>query len=154
MFDPALVFAPSSCYNARAGEVMDKRDAETMRTRDGPPEEEFAAYLPHVRRRWLAHQAALERRREEAWMAAREMATLLRVRFGAERVVVFGSLVHPGSFSERSDIDLAVSGIPPASFFKAWAAAGDLGPFELDLVDLRDCSPALHELIEKEGVEL
>jgi len=122
--------------------------------RQVPPEEEFAAYLPSVRRRWLAEQAAAEGRREEAWAAARDVATLLRVRFGAERVVAFGSLVRPGFFSEGSDVDLAVSGVPAAAFFKAWATAGDVCPFELDLVDLRDCSPALRLLIEEEGIDL
>jgi predicted nucleotidyltransferase len=121
---------------------------------DLPPEEEFAAYLPHVRRRWLARQEAGERRRGQAWKAAREVATLLRGRFDAQRVVAFGSLVGPDFFSERSDVDLAVSGIPPKVFFKAWAAAADACPFQLDLVDLADCSAALQRLIEEEGVEL
>jgi len=133
---------------------MDESRAGATPTKDVPPEEEFASYLPHIRRRWLARQEAGERRRAEAWKAAREVAALLRIRFAAERVVAFGSLVRPGVFSEHSDVDLAVSGILPAVFFKAWAAAGDACPFELDLVDLRDCSPALCRLIEEEGVEL
>jgi predicted nucleotidyltransferase len=133
---------------------MDSNHTGATPTKDVPPEEEFAAYLPHIRRRWRARQEAGERRREEAWEAARQVAVLLRDRFSAQRVVAFGSLVHPGFFSERSDVDLAISGIPPGAFFKAWAAAGAGCPFELDLVDLRDCSPALRRLIEEEGVEL
>jgi predicted nucleotidyltransferase len=128
--------------------------AGLVATKDASPEEEFAAYLPHIRRRWLAQRERGERCREEAWEAACEVAALLRTRFGARRVVAFGSLVHPDFFSARSDIDLAVSGIPPAAFFKAWAAAGDACPFALDLVDLHDCSPALRRLIMEEGVEL
>jgi predicted nucleotidyltransferase len=116
--------------------------------------EEFAAYLPHIRRRWLAQQLAWKERQEEAWEAAREAATLLRTRFAAEKVIAFGSLVHPGHFSDRSDIDLAVSGIQPAVFFKAWAVAGGSCPFALDLVDLSDCAPALRDLIEGEGMPL
>jgi uncharacterized protein len=115
---------------------------------------EFAAYLPHIRRRWLAQQAARERRREKAWIAARQAAAILRAHFGASQVLAFGSLVHPGHFSSRSDIDLAVSGIQPASFFKAWAVAAASCPFELDLVDLDDCSPRLRALIEGEGIKL
>jgi predicted nucleotidyltransferase len=133
---------------------MDSSHTGATPTEDVPPEEEFGAYLPHIRRRWRAQQEAGERRREEAWQAARQLAAFLRSRFGAERVVAFGSLVHPGFFSERSDVDLAVSGVAPAVFFKAWAAAGAGCPFELDLIDLRDCSPALRRLIEEEGVEL
>jgi predicted nucleotidyltransferase len=116
--------------------------------------EEFGPYLTHIRRRWLAEQAVWEQRQKEAWEAACEAATILRTRFAADQVLAFGSLVHPGRFSDRSDIDLAVSGILPAFFFKAWAVAGASCPFELDLVDLADCSPALRDLIEEEGVPL
>lgn len=132
---------------------MDGSPVHATSVADVPPKEEYAAYLPHVRRRWLARQQAGERLRAEAWQSARRAAALLRTQFGAERVLAFGSLVHPGSFSEDSDVDLAVSGIPSADFFRAWAAAGALCPYELDLVDLRDCSPALRRLIEEEGIE-
>lgn len=43
-----------------------------------------------------------------------------------------------GRFSDRSDIDLAVDGIPPAACFRAWAEAGASCPFELDLVERSD----------------
>ena len=115
---------------------------------------EFAAYLPAIRRRWLAEQAAWRKRQEEAWAAAHQVAAILRTRFCARKVVAFGSLVHPGRFTDRSDIDLAVSGIPPATFFRAWATAGTACSFELDVVDLADCSPALRDLIDREGVTL
>lgn len=126
--------------------------AASAAAEDTPPEEKYADYLPHIRRRWLAQQEAWEQRRQEAWDAAREVAAILRLRFGAEEVIAFGSLAHGGRFSERSDVDLAVSGIRPGSFFRAWAVAGASCPFELDLVDLADCSPTLRKLIEEEGV--
>jgi len=117
-------------------------------------EEEFAAYLPHIRRRWQEQQAAWQKRQGEAWGIARQAAVLLRTRFAAQEVIAFGSLVHPGHFDDRSDIDLAVSGIPADSFFRAWADAVAASPFELDLVDLADCSPALRQVIAQEGVAL
>ncbi|MCL7453933.1 MAG: nucleotidyltransferase domain-containing protein [Anaerolineae bacterium] len=117
-------------------------------------DEDYAAYLPHIRRRWLAEQAAWARRREEAWVAAREVAAILRSRFGAREVIAFGSLARQGPFTERSDVDLAVSGIAPSEFFRAWAAAAAACSLELDLVDLADCSPGLRRLIEEEGVPL
>jgi predicted nucleotidyltransferase len=132
-------------------EGMEIQDTDTATVKRCSLEEEFAAYLPHIRQRWLAQQSAWRLRQEEAWEAAREVATLLRSRFAADKVIAFGSLVHPGHFSDRSDIDLAVSGIQPADFFRAWAAAGQACPFELDLVDLSDCSSVLRGLIEREG---
>ena len=116
--------------------------------------EDYAAYLPHIRRRWLAEQAAWAQRREEAWLAVREVVAILRTRFGAREVVAFGSLTGRGPFTERSDVDLAVAGIPPGEFFRAWAVASAACPLELDLVDLADCSPGLRKLIAEEGVPL
>ncbi len=118
------------------------------------PVEEFASYLPAIRRRWLADQETARQRQTAAWEAARQAASLLRTRFGAQKVIAFGSLVRAGRFSERSDIDLAVAGIPPAEFFRTWDTVASSCPFDLDLVDLADCSPALRDLLEQEGVAL
>ncbi len=133
---------------------MKSEATATTATEDLSLEEEFASYLPHIRRRWLAQQEAREQCRQEAWQAASEVATVLRTGFSADRVIAFGSLVHRGRFLDRSDIDLAVSGILPSAFFKAWAAAAASCPFEVDLIDLTDCSPALQRLIEEEGIPL
>jgi predicted nucleotidyltransferase len=124
----------------------------TVATEDRALQAEFASYLPHIRYRWLAQQEAWEQCRQEARQAAGEVATILRTHFSADKVIAFGSLVHRGRFSDRSDIDLAVSNILPSTFFKAWASAAASCPFELDLVDLADCSPALRRLIEEERV--
>jgi len=88
-----------------------------------------------------------------AWSLARTAADLLRERFGATRVVVFGSLAHDEWFTRWSDIDLAAWGISPEAFFRAVAAVTGLSTeFKLDLVDPQDCRPALRRAIEREGV--
>lgn len=92
-------------------------------------------------------------RLNRAWSVARTAADLLRERFGATRVVVFGSLAHDESFTRWSDIDLAAWGIPPDAFFRAVAAVtGPTAQFKVDLVDPHDCQPALRHAIEREGV--
>ena len=116
--------------------------------------EEYAAYLPRIQSRWRAQQSVWEQRRTEAWGAAGRVAAILRREFGTEKVTAFGSMVHTGRFSELSDIDITVAGIRPRVFLEAWAAAGASCPFELDLVDLADCSPALRRLIEQKGIPL
>lgn len=121
---------------------------------EASPHTGYEAYLPHLRRRWLARQAEWQRLQQEAWSSARQVAGILYQQFGARQVVAFGSLLRPGRFDDRSDIDLAVAGIPAAHFFRAWAAAGAGCPFELDLVDLADCAPTLRVHIEQEGVLL
>ena len=93
-------------------------------------------------------------RAEEARGVASSLAQELRSRFGAERVVLFGSLAR-GEFSGRSDIDLAVWGIPPRDFYRAVAfASGCSKAWAVDLVDGDDCPGALRRNIEQEGVAL
>ena len=73
----------------------------------------------------------------------------------ATRVMAFGSLTRTGVFDARSDIDLAEEGIPVSKFWRASAdAAAVVGQFELDVVDLGDCQPALRDIILREGVSL
>lgn len=92
---------------------------------------------------------------EEAWKVARAAADLLRKKFKAKRVVVFGSLVHRGWFSPRSDIDLAAWGIPSEQFYRAVAAVTGIHPgFEVDLVDPEGCRPSVLRSIEREGIDL
>jgi uncharacterized protein len=114
----------------------------------------FAAYMPYIRKRWLQEREGWALRRGRAWASARQAADVLRSRFGAKDVFAFGSLVRQGTYDERSDVDLAVRGVPPRAFFRASAAAAAVCEFELDLIDLDDCSPALAEQVRREGVAL
>ncbi len=80
---------------------------------------------------------------------------ILKEHFGVTRVVAFGSLIHPGSFTRWSDIDLAAWGISSKDTFKAIGAMMDLDePFEINLVDINTARASLREVIEREGVEL
>jgi len=64
-------------------------------------------------------------------------------------VIIFGSLAGQGPWHERSDIDLAVEGLPPGQFFKAYSACWDLLPrgMTLDLVPLEDAYPEMRARI-------
>jgi predicted nucleotidyltransferase len=82
-------------------------------------------------------------------------ANLLKSEFGAEKVLVFGSLLHVSSFTLWSDIDLSASGIAAEKYYAAVAAVADLRPSaRIALVDLESCRPSLRDTIYKEGVEL
>ena len=112
-------------------------------------EKEWQAYRPGSR---IIEEPNLDRW-DRAWEVARTAASLLRERFGATRIVVFGSLAHDDWFSPWSDIDLAAWGIPPDAFFRAVAAVTGLSAeFKIDLVDPQDCRPALRHAIDGEGV--
>jgi predicted nucleotidyltransferase len=55
--------------------------------------------------------------------------------FGVTDVYLFGSMAK-GVDTEHSDIDLAVSGLPPKVFFKAMGSAMNILKREFDLIDL------------------
>ncbi|RMF84162.1 MAG: nucleotidyltransferase domain-containing protein [Nitrospinota bacterium] len=117
--------------------------------------EEVAEYRQAARARWEKEQRELARRREHAWEVAQEAARLLKERFGAVRVVVFGSLVHEGCFTPWSDVDIAAWGIRPQDTFQAIGAVMDLdSEIEMNLVDVAICRPSLLAVIEQEGVDL
>lgn len=97
----------------------------------------------------------IELHRREAWGVAARAAQLLREEFGAQKVVVFGSLIHEKGFSHWSDIDLAAYGIPVERFYSAVAdVTGLSSKFKVDLVDVDDCRPTLKKIIKKEGREI
>jgi predicted nucleotidyltransferase len=79
----------------------------------------------------------------------------LRRQFGVERVVVFGSLVHPGSFTPWSDVDIAAWGLRPDDTFRAIGVAMDVAPeIAVNLVDVGTCRASLLGVIEAEGVDV
>lgn len=117
--------------------------------------EQYSAYMPYIRQRWADEQAGWEKRRQRAWTAARQIASTLRAVYDADQIIAFGSLVGEGPFDDRSDIDLAVSGVSPADFFRAYAQAMAFSPaFKLDLIDLDDCPIQMRQSILQSGVLL
>ncbi len=117
--------------------------------------EEWRRFSPGKRIARRASQAGqLEERRARALGLAKRASLLLRQRYGAKRVVVFGSLTWAKSFSIWSDIDLAAWwGIGPDEFYSAVAAVTGLSPdFRIDLVDAETCRQAMKGAIEEHGL--
>lgn len=107
--------------------------------------------LEHLRRTRFAPGDRVRARRD-----AGRIAAFLRQQ-GAERVVGFGSAFLPEEekrFTTRSDLDLAVEGLPPRHFFTALARAQRLTDFQLDLVPLETASAFLRRTVRDEGVSL
>jgi predicted nucleotidyltransferase len=59
---------------------------------------------------------------------------------GAREIYVFGSAAR-GASDAGSDIDLAVSGLPPSVFYRAGARVSDLTGCSVDLIDLDISTP-------------
>jgi len=72
-------------------------------------------------------------------------------RFGASHVYLFGSLAYGDWFHGWSDVDLAVEGIAPECFFKAWAAASAYSDVQIELVNLDEVGEQMRKLILKYG---
>ena len=77
------------------------------------------------------------------------VACLVR-EFGATQIILFGSLAR-GRFTEGSDIDLAVEGIPPSEYFAALAAVNDLTSLWVDLKPLEALIPHFRRRVLETG---
>jgi predicted nucleotidyltransferase len=85
----------------------------------------------------------------------REAADVLKTRFGARRVVLFGSLAHAAWFTPDSDVDLAVEGLEGDTYWQAWRLLEELIAVRpVDLVELETAKEPLRRAIQRYGVEL
>lgn len=67
---------------------------------------------------------------------------------GAKTVYIFGSAAK-GTMHSHSDVDLAVSGLPPEKFFKALSIASTLSDRSIHLIDLDEATPFTRYLLEE-----
>ncbi len=84
----------------------------------------------------------------ERWNNILKLGADLLKKSGAREVYVFGS-VATGRVTEDSDVDLAVSGLPPEIFFTTMARLVDLFDRPVDLIDLDLPSPFTTYLRDK-----
>ena len=114
-------------------------------------------YRQSARKRQQAVQESRRIRHEHAWDVARRAASLLRELFAASRVVVFGSLLRPEVFDERSDVDLAVWGVTDEKYLRAVAAVTALdNEISVDLIQMEpglQSNDAISSQVEA-GVEI
>lgn len=92
------------------------------------------------------------RKEQDAWKKARTIAEHLRTRYGVSKIYLFGSLAW-GGFGERSDIDIAIEGLPdPGGYYRVLDEISDLAfPFSVQLVPLEDAWESLRERVLREG---
>ena len=83
-----------------------------------------------------------------------KVARLLGEQMGLERVILFGSLAT-GRFHDRSDIDLAIDGLPAGESIRAHRVTEEQEPeFEFNLVPLEGAPSFLRDAIARDGVVL
>ncbi|MGH9853285.1 MAG: nucleotidyltransferase family protein [Blastocatellia bacterium] len=77
-----------------------------------------------------------------------ERAVMALKSAGAREVYLFGSAAR-GRMREDSDVDMAVSGLPPELFYRAGGQAEDALGRPLDLIDLDEITPFTQYLKEE-----
>jgi len=109
--------------------------------------------LKHVdywRRRKAEQQAQNQRLAQQARADLERIVDVLAHRFGAKRIILFGSLVR-GRFAPDSDIDLAIKGIASEDYFDALAAINRLTRRWVDLKPLEDLDPHFRQRVLATG---
>lgn len=71
-------------------------------------------------------------------------------RYTLSQAYIFGSIARPGRFTDRSDIDVAVTVLPDTPFFALMAALSTAMGRDVDLIDLNQCHFA--DKIQREGI--
>lgn len=90
---------------------------------------------------------------QRAWHTAHRIAEMLYEKFGATKVAVFGSLVEKDAFTQWSDIDIAVWGLPTEDYFKALSAASDISSlFKVDIIDFEKSKGLFKERLQKQHI--
>ena len=112
-----------------------------MTLKDLPPEK-LAEYRAFWKRRNQVQLTPEMRAAAEAARAeAKRLAQILADEFGVKRVYLFGSFAWGFETQPDSDIDLAVEGLPPRHFFKAYGRLERASRYAFDLVPLEQARP-------------
>lgn len=116
------------------------------------PAEQIAIYRKTAEQNLQNSHVQREKRREKAWRLVQLASSLLKEKFGAAKVMVFGSLIHEDCFTLWSDVDIAAWGISPLDTFNAMGEIRELDEnIEINLIDINICQASLLERILQEG---
>ena len=92
---------------------------------------------------------------DRAWNTVYQVATLLYEEFGATQVSVFGSLTEPMAFTDRSDIDIAVSGLSNEAYDKAYGKVVFFdAPFKIDFVNFDTSKGLFRERVKHQAIPI
>ena len=112
------------------------------------------AYINNALKQQQEFKATIQKRHIEGLSVARRGAQILKEQFGAERVVLFGSMLQAERIHPHSDVDLAVWGMDEKLYFKAVSRLQDINPdFRVDLVEALSAKAYIFSAIEQ-GVPL
>lgn len=112
---------------------------------------DISSYVEGWRRRIDAEIENCRRLQRQARIDAERLAACLAKNFPCDRIYLIGSTVRDGEFTERSDIDLVVDGLPPEFYFRASATISKMASFEVDLIPYESANSLIHKRVQEEG---
>ena len=125
------------------------------KTADQLTPEEFRYYLTAARKREEEKKLLLKKRIQRGLSLAQEAAGILRNKYRVQRVVLFGSLTQPETFTLWSDVDIAAWGLTSENFLQAMNDVAWLdSEIEVNLVDIASVKSALLEHIQRHGQDI
>ena len=111
----------------------------------------------------MIHRDVVEKReakkarfiRKEATKKAKKVAALLKKKYKATRVILFGSLISNDYLHEKSDIDILVEGMNTKDILQAgFEACLIAAPFNVDIIPLEKADKSLLKNALSEGIEI
>ena len=97
-------------------------------------------------------QRMLDERFERAKKDCEKIVSDIIAEYAPHRIWQWGSLLNRKFFTEKSDIDIAVEGLPtPSEIFDILAHAEEITDFPLDIIELEKIEPEFSELIKRKG---
>ena len=114
------------------------------------PPEKMVLYRQTACRRLQQRRLACKQRQADALAMVDEAAVLLKTAYGADKVVLFGSLTRKEIFDEHSDVDLAVQGLDEQVYYRVLAELMNIRPeIDIDLIRMEEASLSLLEVIQR-----
>ena len=115
---------------------------------------QYNSYIKAWKKRIIEKQKERAHLRKKAYQDAHTLANILYTKYSATNVYLFGSLLEKERFNEKSDIDLAVEGLPGSIFFEAVGELLLRTKFPLNLTPLKNCPKSLRKKIITTGERL
>ncbi|MEK6714151.1 MAG: nucleotidyltransferase domain-containing protein [Nitrospirota bacterium] len=115
---------------------------------------ETQTYVKHWKRRLDSMEKARQVLFTRALDDASKIAGYLRDKHGCGEIYLIGSILDKERFSEKSDIDFVVKGLPKERYFYILAEIRDITGFAVDIIPYEDANELIRNTVEKEGKRL
>lgn len=104
------------------------------------------------------HRASIEKYKKEklestrkAYLALEKIAAILKEKPTVRKIILFGSLKNGTFIKGKSDIDIAVEGLPSSEYYSTCREIEEKAGIGIDLVDLNPNNRPLYNIITKTG---